>query len=107
MIEHELDRYWETVVSTIQDGILNVNKYGTHVSVNDHFGTDFPIHPGGTDRPDLSGVELRHLRQGVGERQRTLVCAFQNRKIEQTTLLDYPQGWPARSSDEKRLLAAQ
>jgi two-component system response regulator HydG len=37
MIEHELDRYWQTVVSTIQDGIMIVNKYGIIVSVNKAF----------------------------------------------------------------------
>ncbi len=37
MIEHELDRYWQTVVSTIQDGIMIVNKYGMIVSVNNAF----------------------------------------------------------------------
>lgn len=34
MIEPELDRYWETVVGTIQDGIMIVNQYGIIVSVN-------------------------------------------------------------------------
>jgi PAS domain S-box-containing protein len=37
MIEHELDRYWQTVVGTIQDGIMIVNKYGVIVSVNNAF----------------------------------------------------------------------
>ncbi len=37
MIEHELDRYWQTVVNTIQDGIMIVNKYGIIVSVNKAF----------------------------------------------------------------------
>jgi two-component system, NtrC family, response regulator HydG len=37
MIEHELDRYWQTVVSTIQDGIMIVNKFGVIVSVNNAF----------------------------------------------------------------------
>jgi two-component system response regulator HydG len=37
MIEHELDRYWQTVVSTIQDGIMIVNKFGIIVSVNNAF----------------------------------------------------------------------
>lgn len=37
MIEHELDRYWKTVVNTIQDGIMIVNKYGIIVSINNAF----------------------------------------------------------------------
>lgn len=37
MIEHELDLYWQTVVSTIQDGIMIVNKFGVIVSVNEAF----------------------------------------------------------------------
>jgi PAS domain S-box-containing protein len=37
MIEHELDRYWQTVVSTISDGIMIVNKQGVIVSVNAAF----------------------------------------------------------------------
>jgi PAS domain S-box-containing protein len=34
MIEQELNRYWKTVVDTIQDGILIVDQEGTIVSVN-------------------------------------------------------------------------
>ena len=34
MIEHELDRYWETVVSTMRDGIMIVDMAGSIVSVN-------------------------------------------------------------------------
>ncbi len=37
MSEQELDRYWKTVVNTIQDGIMIVNTRGTIVSVNRAF----------------------------------------------------------------------
>ncbi|MEM5787306.1 MAG: sigma 54-interacting transcriptional regulator [Syntrophobacteraceae bacterium] len=37
MLEHELDRYWKTVVSTIRDGIMIVDTTGTIVSVNEAF----------------------------------------------------------------------
>jgi two-component system, NtrC family, response regulator HydG len=35
MIEHELDRYWKTVVNTIRDGLMIVDERGLIVSVND------------------------------------------------------------------------
>jgi two-component system, NtrC family, response regulator HydG len=35
MIEHELDRYWKTVVNTIRDGLMIVDERGVIVSVND------------------------------------------------------------------------
>jgi two-component system response regulator HydG len=35
MIEHELDRYWKTVVNTIRDGLMIVDERGIIVSVND------------------------------------------------------------------------
>ena len=34
MFEQELSHYWETVVNTIQDGLMIVDKAGTIVSVN-------------------------------------------------------------------------
>ena len=34
MFEQELDAYWKTVVDTIKDGIMIVDKYGTIISVN-------------------------------------------------------------------------
>ncbi|MGB9436373.1 MAG: PAS domain-containing protein [Desulfobacterales bacterium] len=34
MIEQELNRYWKTVVNTIQDGVMIVDTDGTIVSVN-------------------------------------------------------------------------
>ena len=34
MFEEDLDRYWKTVVSTIQDGIIIVDTTGSIVSVN-------------------------------------------------------------------------
>jgi len=34
MFEHNLNTYWKTVVSTIQDGIMIVDKEGTIVSIN-------------------------------------------------------------------------
>ena len=34
MFEQELDRYWKTVVNTIQDGLMIVDKRGTIVSAN-------------------------------------------------------------------------
>ena len=37
MIEQELDRYWKTVVDTIQDGVMIVDDQGTIVSVNRAF----------------------------------------------------------------------
>ena len=37
MDSQELDRYWETVVNTIRDGIMIVNTSGTIVSVNKAF----------------------------------------------------------------------
>lgn len=37
MSEQELDRYWKTVVNTIQDGIMIVSPRGTIVSVNRAF----------------------------------------------------------------------
>ena len=37
MFEHELNEYWKTVVDTIQDGIMIVDKAGTIVSVNKGF----------------------------------------------------------------------
>jgi two-component system, NtrC family, response regulator HydG len=35
MIEHELDRYWKTVVNTIRDGLMIVDERGVIVSIND------------------------------------------------------------------------
>jgi PAS domain S-box-containing protein len=35
MIEHELDRYWKTVVNTLRDGLMIVDEQGVIVSVND------------------------------------------------------------------------
>ncbi len=35
MIEHELDRYWKTVVNTLRDGLMIVDERGVIVSVND------------------------------------------------------------------------
>jgi len=37
MIEEELDRYWKTVVNTIQDGIMIVDTHGRIISVNKAF----------------------------------------------------------------------
>ena len=37
MSEHELNEYWKTVVDTIQDGIMIVDKAGTIVSANKAF----------------------------------------------------------------------
>ncbi len=37
MFEHELNLYWKTVVDTIQDGIMIVDKAGTIVSANKAF----------------------------------------------------------------------
>ncbi|MEA3232185.1 MAG: PAS domain S-box protein, partial [Thermodesulfobacteriota bacterium] len=37
MAEEELDRYWKTVVNTIQDGIMIVDTHGRIVSVNKAF----------------------------------------------------------------------
>lgn len=37
MFEHELNEYWKTVVDTIQDGIMIVDKAGTIVSANKGF----------------------------------------------------------------------
>ena len=37
MFEHELGEYWKTVVDTIQDGIMIVDKSGTIVSANKAF----------------------------------------------------------------------
>ena len=37
MFEQELNKYWKTVVDTIQDGIMIVDKAGTIVSVNKGF----------------------------------------------------------------------
>jgi len=34
MLEQELDAYWKTVVDTIQDGLMVLDKEGTIVSVN-------------------------------------------------------------------------
>ena len=38
MLEQELNIYWKTVVNTIQDGIMIVDKSGTIVSVNNALG---------------------------------------------------------------------
>jgi two-component system response regulator HydG len=38
MFEEDLDRYWETVVSTIQDGVMIVDTTGSIVSVNRALG---------------------------------------------------------------------
>jgi len=37
MIEEELDRYWKTVVNTIQDGVMIVDTHGRIISVNKAF----------------------------------------------------------------------
>ena len=37
MVEEELDRYWKTVVNTIQDGIMIVDTRGRVISVNEAF----------------------------------------------------------------------
>ena len=37
MAEEELDRYWKTVVNTIQDGIMIVDTHGRIISVNKAF----------------------------------------------------------------------
>ncbi len=34
MFEHELDRYWKTVVNSIKDGLMIVDRRGIIVSVN-------------------------------------------------------------------------
>ncbi len=34
MIEQELNRYWKTVVNTIQDGVMIVGTDGIIISVN-------------------------------------------------------------------------
>ena len=34
MLEQELNRYWKTVVNTIQDGVMIVDTDGTIVSAN-------------------------------------------------------------------------
>ena len=37
MFEQELNRYWKTVVDTIQDSIMIVDRAGTIVSTNKAF----------------------------------------------------------------------
>ena len=37
MFEQEIDRYWKTVVNTIQDGVMIVDTRGAVVSVNKAF----------------------------------------------------------------------
>jgi len=37
MVEDELDRYWKTVVNTIQDGVMIVDTHGRIISVNKAF----------------------------------------------------------------------
>ena len=37
MFEQELNKYWKTVVDTIQDGVMIVDKVGTIVSANKAF----------------------------------------------------------------------
>ena len=37
MVEEELDRYWKTVVNTIQDGVMIVDTHGRIISVNKAF----------------------------------------------------------------------
>ncbi|MGB2929941.1 MAG: PAS domain S-box protein [Desulfobacterales bacterium] len=37
MFEQELNKYWETVVDTIQDGVMIVDSKGTITSVNRDF----------------------------------------------------------------------
>ncbi len=56
MTEHELDRYWQTVVSTISDGIMIVNNYGVIVSVNAAFERIFQY-----GREELIGKTCRAL----------------------------------------------
>ena len=34
MLQHELNSYWKTVVNTIQDGLMVVDRAGVIVSVN-------------------------------------------------------------------------
>jgi len=56
MSEQELDRYWKTVVNTIQDGIMIVNTLGTIVSVNRAFEKMT-----GYNQDELLGRECRML----------------------------------------------
>jgi len=60
MLEHELDRYWKTVVSTIRDGIMIVDTTGTIVSVNEAFET-------------ITGYSRQEL---VGRKCSTLACSI-------------------------------
>jgi two-component system response regulator HydG len=39
MVEEELNQYWKTVVDTIQDGLMVVNKEGVIVTTNKALGT--------------------------------------------------------------------
>ena len=56
MIEHELDRYWKTVVNTIRDGLMIVDERGVIVSVNDAFERIT-----GYDRSELIGNDCTVL----------------------------------------------
>ena len=35
MYEHDLEKYWKTVVNTVEDGIMILDKEGIIVSIND------------------------------------------------------------------------
>jgi two-component system response regulator HydG len=66
MAEHELERYWKTVVNTIQDGIIIVDKQGTIVSVNRAL-------------ENITGFSKREL---VGEKCTLLDCNICKRALQ-------------------------
>jgi two-component system, NtrC family, response regulator HydG len=65
MFEQELDRYWKTVVGTIQDGIMIVDTAGAIVSVNKAFETIT-----GYSREELLGQKCSILNCSIYEMAR-------------------------------------
>jgi two-component system, NtrC family, response regulator HydG len=66
MIEHEMDRYWKTVVNTIRDGLMIVDEGGVIVSVNDALERIT-----GYGRSELIGRDCTVLNCDICEKVRT------------------------------------
>jgi len=60
MLEHELDRFWKTVVNTMQEGIMIIDKSGSIMSVNKSFESIT-----GFSKSDLIGSKCSILKCNI------------------------------------------
>jgi two-component system, NtrC family, response regulator HydG len=92
MIEHELDRYWKTVVNTIRDGLMIVDERGVIVAINDALE-----HITGYSRAELIGKDCTVLHCDICENIRCndgppMVHAFQGPTGQSASVRFYSQG---------------